>query len=397
MKVKKIQVKNLRQIESIETSFDWCTAIITGGNNTGKSTLLKSIIDRLRGDKSSIIKEWKQSWEAKRTFTDGSILEWDLLGNADKITYTTKEWIKTSAIKTICETLFWKWFDIDVFLNAQPKDKKKIMQELVWIDFTELDIEYEKAYNDRTEKNAIYRTEKAKLSDMQEQPTQWLLIDISELQEKLIEAEKNNEQIISVKEKIEYKNNRIKAIDIQIQQLEEEKKTVESEILKWNERLQGKKNIDTTWIRDEIELQKSENKIHESNNIFYSQITIVEKAKWIADEADEIVKSIENKKLEIIKSANMPKWFEFADDWLLFNWYKLDKSHLSSSQTYIAWLMLASMNMWEVKMLTFDASYLDKNSLEEIEKRADEQDLQLLIERPDYEWWEIRYEIIESK
>lgn len=141
--------------------------------------------------------------------------------------------------------------------------------------------------------------------------------------------------------------------------------------------------------------QKNINEAHGQNKKFNEQKEVIEKAKQIRDEADIVVKSIEQKKLDLIKSANMPKWFEFAHDGLIFNWYPLDRSHLSSSQTYIAWLMLASMNLWEIQALTFDASYLDKNSLMEIEERAKQNDLQLLIERPDFDWWDIRYEIIE--
>lgn len=42
----------------------------------------------------------------------------------------------------------------------------------------------------------------------------------------------------------------------------------------------------------------------------------------------------------------------------------------------------------------FDASFLDKNSLREIEFWALNNDLQLLIERPDYDAGEIKYEIL---
>ena len=42
----------------------------------------------------------------------------------------------------------------------------------------------------------------------------------------------------------------------------------------------------------------------------------------------------------------------------------------------------------------FDASYLDKNSLSDIQLWADQNDLQLLIERPDFEAGEIKYEVI---
>jgi predicted ATP-binding protein involved in virulence len=56
-KVQKIFVRNLRQIDEMTTTFNGCTAIVTGGNNKGKSTLLKSIVERLRGDKTNIVKE----------------------------------------------------------------------------------------------------------------------------------------------------------------------------------------------------------------------------------------------------------------------------------------------------------------------------------------------------
>jgi hypothetical protein len=58
-------------------------------------------------------------------------LSWEILGESDKIVYTTKDGIKTSSIKEICNRLFGVGFDIDEFLQAQPKRQKEIMQGLV--------------------------------------------------------------------------------------------------------------------------------------------------------------------------------------------------------------------------------------------------------------------------
>lgn len=396
-KVQKIFVRNLRQIDEMTTTFNWCTAIVTGGNNKGKSTLLKSIVERLRGDKTNIVKEWKKSWEAERTFTDWSTLSWEILGESDKIVYTTKDGIKTSSIKEICSKLFWVGFDIDEFLQSQPKKQKEIMQNLVWLkeQFEVLDAEYAEAYNDRTNKNAIYRAEQAKLWENKEIHTWWEYVDISALQEELIEAERKNEQINSVNSKLEEKNKRAIQIIEEIGRLQQEHLAITDEIARGKQRLVENKEINTKELREKIATQKEINEKHDQNRKFHEQQKAVLEAKKIADEADEAVKTVEQKKLDLIKSAPMPKWFEFAEEGLIFNWYPLDRSHLSSSQTYIAWLMLASMNMWEIQALTFDASYLDKNSLAEIEERAKQNDLQLLIERPDYDGGEIRYEIIE--
>jgi hypothetical protein len=44
----------------------------------------------------------------------------------------------------------------------------------------------------------------------------------------------------------------------------------------------------------------------------------------------------------------------------------------------------------------FDASFLDNNSLREVQEWAESKDLQLLIERPDMEGGDITYEIIQD-
>ncbi|WP_312698172.1 hypothetical protein, partial [Sphingobacterium mizutaii] len=113
-----------------------------------------------------------------------------------------------------------------------------------------------------------------------------------------------------------------------------------------------------------------------------------------AKKADDIVKSIEKEKTDLIKGAKLPEGFDFSDDGITYNGYSFSKEDLSSSSIYIAALKLASLNIGEVKTLHFDASYLDKNSLQEIEEWAKENDLQLLIERPDFDGGEIEYHLI---
>ncbi len=54
------------------------------------------------------------------------------------------------------------------------------------------------------------------------------------------------------------------------------------------------------------------------------------------------------------------------------------------------------MNIGEIRTLHFDASFLDRESLESIEKWANDNDLQLLIERPAYNGGEITYELIQT-
>jgi predicted ATP-dependent endonuclease of OLD family len=48
-KIKTITVHNLKAIKDLTVDFNGCTAIITGGNNKGKTSFLRGVIDRLKG------------------------------------------------------------------------------------------------------------------------------------------------------------------------------------------------------------------------------------------------------------------------------------------------------------------------------------------------------------
>ncbi len=54
-KIKTISISNLKAIAELTIDLNGCSAIITGGNNKGKSTLLKSLPDRIRGERPELI------------------------------------------------------------------------------------------------------------------------------------------------------------------------------------------------------------------------------------------------------------------------------------------------------------------------------------------------------
>ena len=99
----------------------------------------------------------------------------------------------------------------------------------------------------------------------------------------------------------------------------------------------------------------------------------------------------------MLKKAKVPSEFQFTDDGILYNNMPLTNQQLSSSAKYIAALKLSMLCIGELRTMHFDASFLDKNSLAEIQEWADNNDLQLLIKRPDWEASDkIKYEIISN-
>ena len=127
---------------------------------------------------------------------------------------------------------------------------------------------------------------------------------------------------------------------------------------------------------------------------YESWVSVGKLAKIAVENADKLVKDIEQEKKDMINSANIPPEFEFGDDGILYKGLPLSNNQMSSSSKYIASLKLGAMALGEVKAMHFDASFLDRENLEKVQAWADENDLQLLIERPDFDGGEIEYQII---
>lgn len=403
-KVKKITVSNLKAVSALSVDFNGCTAIITGGNNKGKSSFLRSLPERLRGNKPELIlKQGEKEGMAEWELTSGEKFIWTFDGKKEKLTYVSERNIPSSVTKEISKNYFPSVFDVDEFLNSAPAKQKKVLQQLTGIDFTEIDAMYKGAYDERTYANKKLAEAKAKLVFYDPKlPTE--LTSTEALESELHGIDAHNLRFENVdlqsRQKAERKEENLKEIErleLEIKSLKDANTVLDGEIIKGNIWMEDEKNAKKT---NAEELKQKIAKIKDSNVSIEENI----KAKELQDAhdqavedarlADEEVKRIEAEKLEVIKNASMPEGFGFSDDGITYNGLEFNKDQLSSSAIYIAALKLAALGLGEVKTLYFDASFLDKNSLKDIEKWANENDLQLLIERPDFEGGEIEYQLV---
>lgn len=408
-KVKKITVSNLKALSDLTADFNGCTAIITGGNNKGKSSFLKSLPDRLKSIKpDSILKEGANEGFAEWELTTGEKLIWQFDNKTkagEKLIFITKDNIKTSLTKEISERYFPKGFDIDKFLQEGPKKQRETLQKIVGLDFTEIDARYRQAYENRTFANKSLEAHRIKLLPVDESlPLE--ISDTLELQKELAGIDSHNDKYNYVSSGIEDKKQSVISSENEIERLkaliiaEESKITnLSIDIQKGNDWLKVSENKPKTEdlanqikekissiedLNKKIEINKGAIKIQKEFNTFHEE----------SIKADNLVKSIDQEKIDLIKTANLPLGFGFSDEGVTYLGHPLSKENLSSSAIYIAALKLAALNIGEVKTLHFDASYLDKNSLSEIESWAKDNDLQLLIERPDFDGGEIEYHLM---
>lgn len=398
MKVKNITVSNLKAVSQMTADFNGCTAIITGGNNKGKTSFLKSLPERIRGNKpDEIVKRGEEEGFAEWQMTDGSKFIWKFdtkTKKGESLSFITKDNIKTSVTREIAQRFFPPIFDIDKFLHSTPKQQLKVLQDLTGVDLEEIDNRYKEAYQERTVLNRLANEKKARTIEIDDSyPTEKK--DTSKLVEELNSIDAYNSKIDYVEKGIKDKQDLISEKEEEIKKLQAKIQELQSEIQKGNEFLSKNQRKD-----NKEKLQAEIEQINQHNAKYNERVQAerfnqeYEEALAKAQTQDEIVKSIEQEKKEALENANLPKGFEIKDGVLTFENYAISKEQLSSSRIYIASLKLASLQLGEVRTLHFDASYLDKNSLAEIEKWANENDLQLLIERPDFDGGEIEYKLL---
>jgi len=432
MKIKKITVKNFKALSDQDIDLNGASAIITAGNNKGKTSLLRGLIDRFQGEKPDIIVKQDEAKGFNRMeLTDGSIIEWKFTEKNETFSFTTKEGIKqtTGVISTIGKRYFGAKFDIDKFLTKSRTQQTKDVQALLGINLDELDAKYKEKYDERTLANRELKNIAAQKKEEPVKPEG--IVDIKSIKDQIEDAKKKNtalksdwekknlahQQEISKHNEAENKIGRIKkefeqfrddireryykqGYDeyIDFSKIDKDYKELpDMGELKPLTQLKEPKYNDLEGLEKQLEKayeSKSLMDSYETNLTVYNEwVDSGKKARKKVNDLNAELEKIQAERLEKIKKAKLPKEFEMTDDGLLYNGLPLDNNQISSSAKYICALKLGSMVLGDLRTMHFDASYLDKNSLNEIQEWADKNNLQLLIERPDFEAGEIQYQI----
>lgn len=441
--IKRIKISNFKAIGEFEADFKGCTAILTAANDKGKTSFLRGIPDRIRFIRPDVmVKDGETAGKGEMELTTGECFVWDFdVNGEDKLTYITEKGVPASVTTALGKKFFPSLFDIDKFLQSSPTEQLKQLQKIVGIDFTEIDARHLSNYNDRTEKNRIAEIYHVKLSKMI-RVDYVAPLNLTELLAKK-EAERNRLNALYVSNKNANDATRAKYnadcenIRQDVTKFNAIQSYLKAKINSCNELLNALRNNEyeghevAEWISElgeplpqkvasdlfpkepeyptekpsDTELQKLDAEIlaaSETNTAAKAYTDYVafkkevEAAKATAAEADELVKNIEGERKKMVESANFPEGVSINASGITVDGLPLDRNQISTSKLYTTALRIAAMNLGEVKTLYFDASFLDKNSLSAIEKWAHENELQLLIERPDFDGGEIRYELIEN-
>lgn len=255
VKIKKIDVENLKAVSSFTALFEGKSAHVTGANGFGKSTVIRALTDRLRGLKPSIITKIGES-EGKTVMelTDGCRFEWEYNDKGkDHLNYFTPDTFKPvrrDVFKAICNQYFPNQFDINKFLTTtEPAKRLKMISELVDVDLTEIQLRYKSAFDIRKDAKKELKILEAQIKPKPETQT----FDGINSDEEQKNVDEINIKIQAQKDAIEYERNDLNS------QYSENKKA--NDLKESENKTAYQKELDE-WFESE---EKARNKIIEFN------------------------------------------------------------------------------------------------------------------------------------
>lgn len=395
--IKSIYIKNIKAIDEMGIDLNWASILVTGANNSGKSTLLTSFINRIKGEKNDmIVKEWTKNGVAKMELTDWFKMEWQISSDGkETFDFTDPSGFKIKSIKDVRERYFPSKFDIDDFLSSTKSEQLEPIKEFTGLDLKEIEEKKKVAYDERTVANRVRDVAKANVLPVQDLPT--VEANTDQLVSEIASIDSHNLAFDNYESRLKEKCWELFDINEQIKKLQEKKNQLEADIQLGEEWIADPKNQKKSYkseLTNKLAEVRQTNEAIRSNNSAIESNKAYEQAQQEAELADQKVKAIEQEIKEMIEKADLPDGFSIHDWGLLYKGLPLDRRQQSSSRIYIAWLILGRLLLWEAQVLHFDASTLDKNSLQEVQDWAKWEWLQLLVERPDFDGGEIKYRFI---
>ncbi|WP_448529185.1 AAA family ATPase [Raineya sp.] len=393
MKVKKIEIRNFKAISEADITLNGSHIIVMGKNGVGKSTIGRLVQDLLtKNTPPRPLKEGEKRGYCQVELTDGSVIHYafDEAGQKLKIISKTEQ----GSLAQILKKLSGKGlsFDIDTFLNLAPKNQKEMLLQMAGIDTSEIERKYQEAYSKRTEANARLKTQQARIKPYNEDLVGKEKIDVLKITKQYNDALTHNNTIQTYL-------NKAQSLDAEISELRKKLAMLEQQRIEVQNYLSSNVPVSETAL---VEMQKQINeaesinaKIDEANRLA-KEYELCEQYEAEAQEAHQLVLSVENEKKSILANANMPANIRFTDDGLEIDGLPFHSSQIATSKKVIAALEIAERMLGDVRYLHFDASVLDKENAQKVIEWANSKDLQLCLERADWDGGELRYEIFET-
>ncbi len=398
MKIVKLESENIKRLKAIEIKPDGSLVIIGGKNAQGKTSVLDSIEMALAGG-GSIPKEPIRKGEKKARVVvemDNLIVTRTFTESGSKLIVSDKEGFTKTSPQALLDSLVGKLsFDPLAFSRMDSKKQLETLKSLVGIDFSKLDEEKKRIYDDRTLVNRDIKSLQAQVEAIEKYesiPDQELsYADMTmELEVKVKYNQRNQQE----RQLLTILQNQTETSRIELDMLKEEIKKLRE---RWDAALERDKEVrakadekfeEVRKLRDEeidsfrtkiTEAEEINSKIRSNNKRNELQFDL-ELRQQQSEKISRRLEDIESEKEKIISSSKLPiAGLSFDENGVIFNNLPLDQAS-SAELLLVSSSIGLSLNPKLRILLLRDGSLLDEDHLKLLAKWAEENEAQVWLE-----------------
>lgn len=414
MQIESVLIQNFKGIDQLAKELNGRSVYVVGGNTAGKTSFISAIFCALTGKNlpPEPIKSGRKTAKVEVELDGGLAVVVDFKKKGKKteaklslFNTETGEQITESPRTRLNDLIGTLDFDPFHFMRLTPKPQLDYFCKAFGVDLGTIDGEYE-------ELNEIIRLDNRELKALQQNLLPYDDAKAGQDLENASAVAQEHQDAVEHNSKIENFEDKFESLKVNISDAEDDVKTLEEELAKAKAKvveLKEKKEKGEAWLKkaekidtapikakldnlseenEEIRKAKEQKLNHEKANKLEESI---EQAK------EEKVKLMKKKREAITKKTKGIEGFDFDGEQFTLNGLPFHVDQNNTAAQIIAGLKLGTGLLGDVKIAKFEGSLLDKEHLDEVNKFAEENGLQLFVELVDRENKELRIEFTEEK
>jgi DNA repair exonuclease SbcCD ATPase subunit len=359
MKIISASVENFQRVEVIEIDAAGNIVEISGANGQGKSSILDAITATLGGKRHQPAEPIRRGAEEEgcRVVLDlGELVverRWTVRSDRLVVRRTKDGSTFSRAQEKLATIVGVLAFDPMAFLGKKPAEQRATLLELVGIDLDELDRWRSEAYDDRRDAGRALRAARAQLDGAEEPApgTPEELEDVSALTASLREVLAQQRENDATREaaaaivasaetagrvhaakaqELARLRDQVARAEVELQELASAKESAEADAEMVRARVARLEDPDTETIQERIQAAERVNVEVRKRQERDRLAVAVEDAADVVKSQDDIIKSIDREKAELLQSARMPiEGLSVTDDGVLFDGLPLGQAATS--------------------------------------------------------------------
>jgi hypothetical protein len=396
VKIVQLKAENVKRLKAVEITPDGNLVVVAGRNAQGKSSVLDSIEYALAG-KRSLPGVPVRSGERKANIEihlDGEtplIVKRSITPDGGgQLTITSPDGTKATSPQTLLDKLCGQIaFDPLAFSRMEPKKQAETLRGLVGLDFSALDSEAKRVYDERTVVNREARSLQARIDTLpnaREIPDEE--VSVAELMGELKRRQEVNRLNGDERDKVQDANDEVGRLKTEIACMERSLQALRDRLAK-AETFASRQAIIADTLQDEdvaeVEAQirgaeMCNRAVRAKQERRQAEAEHAAKAK-AADSLTERLEQIATEKQRLLAEAKWPvPGLGFSDSGVAYNGLPFEQAS-GAEQLRVSVAIGAALNPSLRVLLVRDGSLLDQDSLALLAQLAAQYDAQVWLER----------------